>query len=165
MNFDCEILETTKFHLFSIFRIVVDTSNFFSVIVFVEVISRMFECSISIFQLDMVIINCLWSSKFFFYHVFFLFQSIGKPGFDIGMTIYIVIATAVLLFLLCYFGNKTTSNLLSFASHLYESNWHELPNDVQKYFIVMINSAQQPLYYSGCYLFNLELSTFSKVIL
>lgn len=75
-----------------------------------------------------------------------------------------MISTGGILFVFCYFGNKTTSSLLQHAGHLYESNWNELPNDIQKHFLVMINSAQQPLYYDG-YLFHLDLITFSKVIL
>lgn len=49
------------------------------------------------------------------------------------------------------------------ADTLYEASWPDLPIELQKYFIVMIGNAQQPLYYHGFGMAILNLQTFTKV--
>lgn len=50
------------------------------------------------------------------------------------------------------------------ANLIFESNWHLLPVETQKFYILMIASAQKPLYYHGSHIINLGLETFTKVI-
>lgn len=66
--------------------------------------------------------------------------------------------------MLCFFGCRATANYENIANYSYESNWYELSNDKQKYFIMMICNAQRPRYFHGCHLFNVNLDTFAKVI-
>lgn len=49
------------------------------------------------------------------------------------------------------------------ADILYETNWHELPIELQKYFVYMIQSAQHPYYYHGSGVAILNLQTFTDV--
>lgn len=46
---------------------------------------------------------------------------------------------------------------------VFEMNWPELPNGLQKYIILMIENMQKPLYYHGFGIVNLDLETFAKV--
>lgn len=66
-------------------------------------------------------------------------------------------------FIYCYFGKCATDYYTSYAECLFESNWMVLPNDLQKYFILMISHAQKPLYYHGYGFVHLDLQLFSKV--
>lgn len=68
------------------------------------------------------------------------------------------------LFLYCHFGKRTTDAYAGLADNLFESNWIELPVEIQKYFTLMISNAQLPLAYNGFYLVFLNLETFLKVI-
>lgn len=76
-----------------------------------------------------------------------------------------VIASCGTLFCYCYGGESATRDFLNYADCLFESNyWHELPVDLQKFYILMVKSAQIPLYYHGFGMVNLSLITFSKVL-
>lgn len=46
---------------------------------------------------------------------------------------------------------------------MYQLTWYEISNDTQKFFIMMISSAQKPIYYHGYHLVDLNLVVFSKV--
>lgn len=46
---------------------------------------------------------------------------------------------------------------------VFECNWIELPQQLQKCFIIMFSNAQQPLYYDGFGVAVLNLQTFIKV--
>lgn len=63
----------------------------------------------------------------------------------------------------CYFGQMPTDSYLDFANCLYECNWHKMPVNLQKFYIVMIANAQKPLYYHGSGIFQLNLMTFMQV--
>lgn len=67
------------------------------------------------------------------------------------------------LFAYCYFGKMATEHFLSYADHLFESKWYQLPNKLQRFLIPMIIDAQQPLHYHGSFIANLNLETFAKV--
>lgn len=67
------------------------------------------------------------------------------------------------LFLYCYYGKSSTEISLKYADYLYESNWIELPNDLKKYFILMITSMERPLFYHGFHVVRLNLETFAAV--
>lgn len=46
---------------------------------------------------------------------------------------------------------------------LYESNWHELPFEMQKSLVIMFENSQKVLYYHGFGVAVLNLETFTKV--
>lgn len=56
-----------------------------------------------------------------------------------------------------------TESFEAMSDCLYESNWPELPIELQKYFILMIQNAQRPLYYHGFEIAVLKMETFCKV--
>lgn len=49
------------------------------------------------------------------------------------------------------------------ADCLYESNWHETNVELKKYFLLMIENIQQPIYFHGSNIAVLNLETFTKV--
>lgn len=67
------------------------------------------------------------------------------------------------LFFYNYYGGRSTQNFLDMSNLLFESKWHILPTHFQKYYLLMIASAQFPLFYHGFHIVNLNLDTFQKV--
>lgn len=49
------------------------------------------------------------------------------------------------------------------ADKVFEMNWQELPNGLQKYFILMIANMQKPIYYFAGGIVVLDLYTFTNV--
>lgn len=79
------------------------------------------------------------------------------------MLLMITVVSTSLLFFYCYFGKIATDSLEGMADCLFESNWHELPIELQKYFLIMIGNAQRKLHYHGFGIVRLDLEAFSKV--
>lgn len=67
------------------------------------------------------------------------------------------------LFTYCYYGKYATESFAAFANCSYKSNWIVLPNDLQKYFVIMIAYSQIPAIYHGYNIVNLSLETFTTV--
>lgn len=67
------------------------------------------------------------------------------------------------LFVYCFFGKMATESFMNIADSFYESNWQSLPNETQKYFIVIIANAQKPIYYYGFGIAILNLESFCSV--
>lgn len=67
------------------------------------------------------------------------------------------------MFLYCFLGKLTSESYEAMGNSLYNSNWHELPLVLQKYFIIMIANAQIPQNYDGYGITTLKLGTFSNV--
>lgn len=79
------------------------------------------------------------------------------------MLLPLSISTVLTLFAYCYFGKLATQSFEDMADAFYESNWQNLPINLQKYMILMIANAQKPLYYHGYGLAVLNLETFTAV--
>lgn len=75
----------------------------------------------------------------------------------------ITVITFSTLFLFCFFAKMGTENFLKMGDCLYDSNWHELPVNLQKYLILIIGNMQIPIHYHGFGLAYLNLETFAKV--
>lgn len=67
------------------------------------------------------------------------------------------------LFVCCFLGKLESEGYNQMAISLYNSNWHKLPLDLQKYFIIMIANAQMRLEYHGYGFITLNLDNFCKV--
>lgn len=67
------------------------------------------------------------------------------------------------LFVYCLFGQLATENYFDMANCVYESNWQELPNEYQKYLVLIISNAQIESNYHGFGMIYLNLDTFTKV--
>lgn len=68
------------------------------------------------------------------------------------------------LFIYCYFGKLATESFEQMSDCLYyDFVWHNLPNKLQKYLVVMIANMQKPIFYRGFHFAVLNLNTFIQV--
>lgn len=67
------------------------------------------------------------------------------------------------LFIYCFFGKLATESFNQMANSLFQSDWFNLPIELQKYYIIIIGNAQQSLFYHGFKIVFLDLETFTKV--
>lgn len=67
------------------------------------------------------------------------------------------------LFIFCFFGKLATECFEMISDCIYEMEWYAQPNELQKYFILMIVNMQKPIYYHGFDVAKLELRTFITV--
>lgn len=64
----------------------------------------------------------------------------------------------------CYFGKMATESYVRMVDCVCNKiKWYELPIRLQKYFILMIENMQKPLYYHGFGVIYLKLETFTNV--
>lgn len=81
---------------------------------------------------------------------------------------FLLLAVCIALsnqFLLCYFGKLATESFDAMSECLYNCNWNELPLSFQRDLIIIMENTQQPIYYHGFGIANLNLQTFCKVIM
>lgn len=69
------------------------------------------------------------------------------------------------LFVYCYFGEMTIDGFENMVRDIWDTNWHELPIELQKYYIMMIQNMQRPHchHYDGFGLATLDMHTFGGV--
>lgn len=67
------------------------------------------------------------------------------------------------MFLYCRAAQLATDNLVRFADEVFDSAWYELPNNIQKSYILIIANAEIPICYDGLHMVYLNLPTFSRV--
>lgn len=79
------------------------------------------------------------------------------------MTFLILITSVLILFGYCFNGKVATDSYENMAGDLNDCNWQDLPMKYQKYLIVMMADAQQPLYYHGFGVIGLKLEIFTTV--
>lgn len=91
------------------------------------------------------------------------FQQVRHFDFDILIVMIGFFITASSPFVYCFFGKITIECYANMADRLFEINWQQLPNDLQKYCILMIENMQRPLYYHGFEIIILNLETFQQV--
>lgn len=84
-------------------------------------------------------------------------------SFNIVLVLMAVMISITDLLLYCFFGKAATESHQEIADCLFESNWLDMPIELQKYLILMIANIQKPLYYHGFGVANLDLETFKRV--
>lgn len=81
-----------------------------------------------------------------------------------ALTMVLAIVNGVsTLFIYCFFGKMATESYKKISECLYDCNWHDLSPQHQKYFVIMIQNAQQPIHYNGFGIAVLNLETFTTV--
>lgn len=143
------------------FRWFFETAKSFSIYNAIQLLSNIIFLACCIFEFDLVnsftffqsfiVINCLF------------FQKINNIDFEIFLLATGISNGLVSLFLPCFFGKMATDSYEDMAASLYDFNWHELPVDLQKYWLLILNNAQIPLYYTAADTAILNLETFAKV--
>lgn len=66
-------------------------------------------------------------------------------------------------FMYCHFGQIATGSYEKLADLLFGCNWQQLPLNLQKFFVLMIENMQRPLHYHGFGVAILNLETFRNV--
>lgn len=84
-------------------------------------------------------------------------------GIDISFLLLAICIALGNQFLLCYFGKLATESFDEMSVCLYNSNWELMPINLQRNLIIIMQNAQQPIYYHGFGIAVLNLQTFSKV--
>lgn len=92
-----------------------------------------------------------------------LFQQFQDPGSDLSILLASFGLCASVPFVYCLFGLMATESYENMADRLFESNWQQLPIDLQKYLILAIGNMQQPLHYHGFGIIYLNLEVFRDV--
>lgn len=156
------------FRSFLIFyRIFFQTSDLYSVFVWIAIMCSIVHMSVAIFQLDLV----KQSSSFIvsFVHqnhlsLTFFTQAISTNHTQ-SLLDYIMCLLASLsnMFLFCYFGRRATDSFENMTDVLYHSKWTEFSPKFRKYFIIAIGNTQRPLYYHGFKIMKLDLESFTQV--
>lgn len=67
------------------------------------------------------------------------------------------------LFLYCYFGDMASDSHKKISDCAYDMGWYKLPIRLQKYFLLMIENMQKPLFYHGFGIVDLDLRAFIRV--
>lgn len=119
-----------------------DSANVYSYFILVYLICNSIMMTISVFYLDLV------SHEF----EFTLASVLASTSVGISN-----------LLLYCYFGELTTESYAMMSDCVYNMDWYEQPNELQRYFVLMIQNMQKPIYYHGFEVANLDLRTFIKV--
>lgn len=91
------------------------------------------------------------------------FQAVEDLNMNIGNPLIAVLNGLLNLFIYCYIANKPTEYYLRTGDRLCHVNWNKLPPKLQKFFIFMIQNAQQPKFYHGFHIIELNLETFTQV--
>lgn len=84
-------------------------------------------------------------------------------NYDISIFVIAICVDSSNPFLYCYFGQSTTESYENIGQHLFESDWQQLPVNLQKYILLMIQNTQIPLRYNGFGVIVLNLQTFIGV--
>lgn len=82
------------------------------------------------------------------------------PDFELVFLLLVASVALTDLFLYCYFAKLAAESYEKMSDCMYNCNWPDLPNQIRKYFIIMIGNAQRPQCYAGFKLVVLNLDTF-----
>lgn len=88
-----------------------------------------------------------------------------RPGPQTATAVICVFWSSSNTFIYCFFGHLTTEILLKINEWLYNSNWHDLQNEHQQFYIMLIANSQRPLYFHGFGIANLTLENYAKVFM
>lgn len=138
------------------------SAEVYSSIILVQLVSVMSSLAVFVFQMHLVM-NKSYFIPFQIDRWQILLQQFKHIDFDFATLLIAVGFYTLNLFIYCYFGKLATESFENMANHFFESNWYELPIDLQKYFVMMIGNAQRPIHYHGSGIAILNLDTFKNV--
>lgn len=94
---------------------------------------------------------------------FFFAQELTRLDIDLFMVLIIAMTNVFWLYFHCLLGKVLTDWFNQLPNHLFYSKWYKSTNELQKFFILMIQNAQQPLFFEGLGIYTLNLQSFSHV--
>lgn len=153
-----------EFVSFCNFRWFFETAQVYSVFVLVQMICTMVYMACIVYQLDLVflsfknypfICNYLW--------IIYTFQQLKRPDFTIIITMVALVVGTMNLFIYCYFGKLATESFENMPHLLYNYNWQDIPVELQRHFVIIIQAMQKQIFYHGFGIAVLNLQTFTSV--
>lgn len=141
-----------------------DTIEFFSPFVLIQLISCVLILATTIFQFDLVKYESYFLRRRKIILVSFFFKEL-RTRIDYNLfTLFVTSSTGTMvLFLYCYFGKLATDSMENMSDCVFELNWLRLTRNSQKYIVIMITNMQKSLYYHGFEVAILNLNTFLRV--
>lgn len=124
---------------FSVFSILGET---FCGCIFVQLLGGIIFMSTSLFQLETALRN---------------------PNLYLLTVFNVVFVSSSNLYFYSFGGSVVTENALKYADALFDLDWYTMPNEFQKFFIIMIGETQRPIYLHGYGLIRLSLDGFMRV--
>lgn len=97
---------------------------------------------------------------------FFLNSKKSAAHFDILVFLFdmsCIISALLWPFLFCHFANSVTDEITRLGFTVYNSNWYDFPNDLQKYIPLVIIRSREPVYFTGLGLIRCTLKVFGDV--
>lgn len=67
------------------------------------------------------------------------------------------------LFLYCLFGSRVPADFIKYSEYVYESLWYELPKELQRTALIIIENGQHQVHFDALGMFSLNLVTFTQV--
>lgn len=89
----------------------------------------------------------------------------GQISADILLAPLLLGVTLIQIYLFCYFGNSLSNSQEDIADYFHELNWHELPVQMQKLFLLPIMAAQNPIHMYAFGSIECTSETFTKVLI
>lgn len=153
------------------FRLFIKSADVYSPYIAACIVCNMLAISCAIFKLELVfkslwITNCVFPwQKLKVALIFFRndLKELGSLDSDTLMLFTAMLSGISNLFIYCFFGKLATESFIQMANSLFESDWLNLPIELQKYYVIIIGNAQQSLFYHGFKMVALDLETFTKV--
>lgn len=145
----------------------IESAKVYSPLAFSKLVSCTFILSCVAFQMDLVFflfqtsrIVCPISVLLI---LIFFSQQLQNLGYGVIILLIAIVSNISTLFVYCYFGKLATDSFSDMSYRLFESNWQQLPLEMQKFFVLMIGNAQKTLHYHGLQIVRLDWETFTKV--
>lgn len=148
---------------FFFFSWFLQTAEAFNPLISVELLLNIVFLACLVFQFDMVNIIHYYSNYFSIEIFSTIHQQTKHLDFGIVSILLDIPLGMSILFVYCFFGKMATESYKNMSKCLCECNWQDLSLQHQKYFLIMIQNTQQPLYYHGFGIAILDLETFTDV--
>lgn len=90
-------------------------------------------------------------------------QAVRHPGLGTVIAVICVCWSSTNTFIYCFFGDLATENVMKIPHCLFTSNWHELSNDSQKFYFMLLANSQRSMFFHGLGIMNSSLESYCKV--
>lgn len=127
-----------------------------------SIIFSWFQDTASVYS-PLILIQLICNVPFLACVVFQFDLQIQHTDFNLIIILMGLVVSSANFLVYCYFGKMATDSFAKMSKCLFESNWQNLPIQLQQYFVLMIASAQRPMYYHGANVAIINLETFTKV--
>lgn len=90
-------------------------------------------------------------------------QGIHDISYEIFLGCHCLASQILLNFIACRYAERLTTQSFAIADIVYESIWYDLPNEIQKYFILIIQRSHVAFHLHGFQIINVSMEKFLEV--